>query len=161
QLGSVAIEMSTVGNKDAENIHFLHYGWGSKMRNPVVVTSVQSMVAAHPENRILIMNAPGVGNSSRLPRQLRQEIRNGNYKPYGELIVEAAWQELEGRRVHMGGHSLGTRVATAATISVPEKVSTLTLNDPPGSTASALPEMAWAIGKAEPQHAKQYLKHGF
>lgn len=161
RFGSVAIEMAAVGDENAEDVHFLHYGWGSNMRNPVVTVSIQSMVAAHPESQVLVMNAPEVGNSSQLPKQLRREIRDGNYKPYGEAVMKAAWQRLEGRRVHMGGHSLGTRVAIAATISAPEKVATLTLNDPPGSTTLMLPEMARAIGAAEPRHASQYLKEGF
>ncbi len=161
-LGDIAIETASVGRRDAEDVYLMYYGWGSNSRNPVMASSARAMAMNNPDSQFVFTNAPGAGRSSRLTPEMNQEIRAGNYMPYGELAAKAVRKLTEGKRVHVGGHSLGSRVAIAATpfINGGEGIESLTLNDPPGSKNEPLTRMATSLAAQESIHARRYLRSG-
>lgn len=158
-IGGTAVEYTVIGPEDATSVMYALYGWGGNTRHPVAVNEAQVLAAQMPDRQIVFTNVPGAGKSDLLPKSLERAVREGNYSGYGELVAQATAPVIDGRPVHLRGHSLGARTALAMSPSVhPE---TLIINDPTGSKKMSLGSIAWKFVVREGMHLGEYVKAGF
>lgn len=136
-LGGVGFEAAIINSHvETGRVAFHFYGWGGNLRHPNAQREAIALQHRQPDVAHVFVNGPGIGSSSMLPPTVRREIRRtGSYLPLGEYlgpVAEYIAQDYD--TVVMGGHSLGARMATAATAYMePKSIDELRLHDPVGT----------------------------
>lgn len=138
--GRTAFEAAVLGNPDAKELTAVFYGWGGNFRAPLAQAEVVALTAANPDKAFLVVNGPGIGNSSSLPKTAQREIRKtGSYDALGEVlapVMDHIGQDYDA--VTVGGHSLGARTATAVAAHMERKPDELRPHDPTGTRKMSL-----------------------
>ena len=160
-LGGIGIEVSIIGDPNAEELQAVYYGWGGAFRHPNAQREAVNMVYANPNVAYMVMNGPGIGNSGMLPKSVQKEIRQtGSYVPAGEYyakVLEHVAQDYD--KVNVAGHSLGARVATGVAANIaPGAVSELRLHDPTGTRDMSLGGIAVGFFGKEGAEDARYAK---
>lgn len=161
-LGDRAVGYILVGPDDASTVKFQGFGWGGDAAHPVAVGELQALAASDPDSQWLIINTPGSGQTDPLPRPLARELqRTGSYDLLGYHYTAAVANVLDGRQVHLRGHSLGGRTALGMAPHIKGVVESLVINDPTGSKRMSLGAVAQRFLMQEGGHLGRYIEAGF
>jgi len=161
-MGRTAVEFCVVGPEDASDVMYALYGWGGDLRHDVAINELKKLSKRFKDKQIVVVNTPGTGRSELLSRSLSKQIsKEGDYSGYGELVAGATRSIVDGKNVHIRGHSLGARTAIAATPYIEGGVDSLIINDPTGARRMNLGQLAWRYVVKENMHLRQYIRHAF
>lgn len=163
-LGGKAIEATSFGDQDADNVTTVLYGWGGNFRHDVAIREAQALYQSNPDTQFLLINPGGTGHTDTLPRTVRTEMaRRGNYGPLGEHYATALKNSgiLDGRPVNLRGHSQGARAALGMAPHFEDGIDTLVVNDPTGSRDLSFLGLANAFMRKESGHLSNYLDAKF
>lgn len=144
-LGGVGIEAAVYGNPDSDIAKFVYYGWGGNFRHPNAQREAITMAHAEPDIAHVVVNGPGIGNSGMIPKSAQKEImETGSFLPLGEYYAPVMQHIAEDYdTLLVNGHSLGARLATAATHYMePGRVKEMRLHDPVGTREMSLGGLA-------------------
>lgn len=162
-VGRVGIEAAIVCAGDpnkAKDLHVLLYGWGGDFRHPNAQREAVALTRENSDAAFLLLNAPGTGNSSVLPRSAQKEMkRTGSYLPLGEHmgpVIDHLAQNYD--QLLVGGHSLGAREATAAIAHMERQPDKARLNDPVGTQKLGLRALMKRFVLDEGRHNAKYDK---
>lgn len=167
RVGGIAVEAALVGNKQAEVVRGVAYGWGGNLRHPVAIYEGQTLAANAPDELFVIINPPGSGRSDMLPAAVRKEVRHGNFAGYGEQIAQTIDVVAEGRDIQLYGHSFGGRTMTAAVPYFDSHINSLTINDPVSGESygktriTRLMRLVTGFGITENNRLKKYIQAEF
>lgn len=161
-VGGVGLELAAIGPSDAEKVIFFCYGWGGNVRHPVAVYEAGVLAANNPGAQLVFVNTFGTGRSGLPPKAVSGKIKQrGTYGPAGEYVASVFDKVVEGREVHLRGHSLGARMAAGTAPYLKNRAETMILNDPTGTRRMGLLGIVRAFALAEGKHLRRYAEARF
>lgn len=163
-IGGRALEYATYG--DGEDLQVIFFGWGGNLQSPVAVREIQGMAAAmSPNEKLLVVNNPGVGRTDVLPAAMSREVaRSGSFLPYGEFVAQSLAEVMDDHAsTSLRGHSYGARVAISMAAGVRgltnTNIDSMVLTDPPGSRPLGFMGIVKGFMQLEGGHTAQYQAH--
>ena len=160
-LGSHSLDLCLVkSERPSGELMVVTMGWGGDLDNPIAQRELQYHAAHNPESDIAVVNNPGHGESSPLPRSLSGELaRTGSFIAQGELTAETLLPlTSDYDTVSIAGHSYGGRQAIGLAAALDSPIRQLRLFDAPGSRDLGLRGLAKGFMQLEGGHASQYNK---
>ena len=165
EIGKTAIQSALLASGDYNSFKIITMGWGGNIETEIARLELAEIQRQNPEEALLVINNPGSGESSPLPRGILSEMKKtGSFDPYGELVAEAVRQHLGSRLddidggISSYGHSFGARTAIS-TATYLENVGYITATDPPGSRKLGVPGIGRGFLIKESSPAAEYAKH--
>mgnify|MGYP001209388921 CR=1 FL=1 len=136
---------------EANGLTIYGMGIGGNFYHPVGTRDVFALAAAHPDQRLLIMNNAGSDGSSLIPREVMAEMkRTGSYMAKGEWLLHVMDRALEayGENVAFWGNSAGGRVAMGLAAAFGEKgakANNVRVVDPPSVKQRSVLGVMWGF----------------
>ena len=162
RLGKGAVEVALYKSPLNEygELKIVTMGWGGNLEASIARLEAAESTKQNPGTDMLIINNPGSGNSSPIPRSVMKEMkRTGSFMPYGELLAEPVRDLYQYyAQISISGHSMGARTGIALGRYI-GPVEYITATDPPGSRKLGLVGLANAFMLKEGAHAREYSKH--
>ncbi len=120
------ISVAEKENKEADPVLLLP-GFGSGWEG----ISELGFSLACEGRRVIMLSLPGYGNSENPPKEYYD---TGNFENEAEMVNSFLEQlDLQGRKIHLIGHSMGSEILASLALKYPDKVSSLVLLNPAGT----------------------------
>lgn len=160
-VGIAAVELAILPSANSDgSLKTVMMGWGGNFHVPIARLELAEIARQNPQSDILIVNNPGSGDSSALPKADMKRMRQtGDFTPYGEILGSALSNiTSQYDQVNMYGHSMGARSAIATAPHLDRPIDYLSVTDPVGSKELGLLGLADRFVLQEGKHAGNYKK---
>ncbi len=148
-----------------DGITVYNMGIGGNYQHPVGLLENVALAAANPDQRIMVVNNAGSGESSLVPKSVIDRMKlAGSFRLQGEWMLRVLQGELNNYgEINLEGNSAGARTAIGIaaamqTVRLDSPLSTLTVFDPPGAKDSTTPGVLMDF-LTQARDQSQYAKH--